>query len=105
MNDQMIRVISSPSSSTIGFFTEIFDTRRAMLPMGWHNQFDGHSRAPQLRHPRGLQPGLAAGGLQPVRRRQAVAGGVEARGRRLGRGPSPRAGRDLWLVADDPLGL
>src|SRR5689334_1956353 len=32
MKDQMIRVISSPSSSTIGFFTEILDTRRAMLP-------------------------------------------------------------------------
>src|SRR4051794_41157435 len=38
MKDQMIRVISSPLSSTTGFLTAIFATRRAMLPMGWHNQ-------------------------------------------------------------------
>ena len=76
-----------------------------MLSMGWHNLLDGHRRASLLHHPRGFQPGAAPGGLQPLRRRPAAARGAEPRGRRLGRGAGARAGRDLRLGADDPLGL
>src|SRR6476469_731811 len=103
MKAQMIRVISSPSSSTIGFSTGILLTEAAMLPMGWHNQVDGHSRAPHRRYTPGLQPAPSAGGLQPFRRRPPAERGAAARGCRLGRGPGPRAGRDLWLTPDDPL--
>ncbi len=63
------------------------------------------SSADHADDPRGLQPAAAAGGLQPLRRRPAAGRGAAARGRRVGRGPGPRAGRDLRLAPDDPLGL
>ena len=106
MNAQMIRVISSPSSSTIGFLTLILATRRGDAiypapsaapsdrPLRWHNRYRWHRRAHRRRHPRGLQPAAAAGRLQRLRGRPAAGRGGRARGRRLGRASgSPRSAR------------
>src|SRR3954447_24319649 len=99
MNDQMIRVISSPSISTTGFLTLIFATGgRCYLPVGLARAAGpksaagatigahGNRRAPNLRQTRGCKPAAAAGRLQRLRRRPAAGRGGPARGRRVGRG-------------------
>ena len=89
----MIRVISSPSSSTIGFLTAIFAMRAAMLWTRCERAQSGPMATverPLRRNPRGLQPAPAAGGLQPLRRRPAAGRGAAPRGRRVGRGADAR---------------
>ena len=101
MNDQMIRVISSPSSSTIGFLTLILATgRRCYLadsgrPVG----ACARSRARmatverrRLRHPRGHQPAAAARRLQRLRGRPRLVEAVAARAPTGPRSGSPAVG-------------
>ena len=113
MNAQMIRVISSPSSSTTGFFTLIFAiggdaTYRdgdaiAVRAMPQSSRWPPPSAA-SASNPRGLQPAAAAGGLQRLRRRPAAGRGAAPRGRRVGRGrgrassarSAARARRSRW---------
>src|SRR5215211_4397143 len=99
MNDQMIRVISSPSSSTTGFWTLILDSAGTgkrcylpdVLPVPWLSGqsrarigTDGNRRTPELRYPRGGKPAAAAGRLQRLLRRPGPGRGRQARGRGLG---------------------
>ena len=103
MNDQMIRVISSPSSSTTGFLTLIFGHRRAMLSIRRVGRCAAWRAPPAtgtigtrwqpgertgLRQPRGRQPAAAAGRLQRLRGRHGAGRG--GRGARAPSGPSER---------------
>src|SRR4051794_12574652 len=75
MKDQMTRVISSPSSSTMGFFTWILAMRRAMLSMRNPGGARGAVCHHDLTHGTPRQPPAGPPVRHPRRRRLLVAAG------------------------------
>src|SRR5437764_7537358 len=100
----MIRVISSPSSSTTGLRTLILSTAGDAICPRWGRSgghllhfLHGHGVAAEARaalwvaDPRGVQPGSPAGRHRRLLLQPAVGGGSRARGGRLDRRARVRA--------------